>query len=169
MKRMLALALILVLAPMTCLAGDMAKPAAVVSPLFDALKSLVGQWQEVGKAEKGTVITYELVAAGTALVERMDPGTEHSMATVYCPIGNKVIMTHYCAEGNQPRMRGDGDAKSINFTMLDITNLSTENGPHMDGLKLTFTDKDHMVQEWRHKDGEKVQVFKFEMERKKTS
>jgi len=166
---MLAFAVILVLAPMTCLAGDMAKPAATVSPSFDALKKLVGQWQEVGKTEKGTVINYELVAAGTALLERMDPGTDHSMATVYYPIGNMVMMTHYCAEGNQPRMRGEGDAKSINFTMMDITNLTTEAGPHMDGLKLTFMDKDHMVQEWRHMNGGKVEVYKFEMERKKTS
>ena len=169
MKRVLALLLVLVAVP--CFAGEEHKMAAVPAtpPAFDALKSLVGDWQEVGKEGKGTAITYELVAGGTALLERMDAGTPHSMLTVYHPDGGKVILTHYCAEGNQPRMRGEGDAKSMNFTMYDITNLPNASAPHMEGLTLTFKDKDHLVQEWRHRNGEKVEVFRFDLERKKTT
>jgi hypothetical protein len=161
-------ALILALAAAPCVAAEEHHmPAVKTPPSFDALKSLVGEWHDV--SGKGTVVIYELVAGGSALVERMDPGTDHSMMTVYYPDGAKVIMTHYCAEGNQPRMRGEGDAKSMKFTMYDITNLPTPASGHMDGLTLTFKDKDHLVQEWRHKAGGKVDVFTFDLERKKTS
>lgn len=167
MKRILAL--IVVLAATPCFAGDEHMPAVKTPPAFDALKALVGEWHEVGKGDKGTVVSYELVAGGSALVERMDAGTDHSMVTVYHPDGAKVMMTHYCAEGNQPRMKGEGDAKSMTFTMYDITNLATASDGHMDGLTLTFKDKDHLLQEWRHKTGDKVDVFKFDLERKKAS
>ncbi|HKW50799.1 MAG TPA: hypothetical protein VJQ53_03610, partial [Candidatus Eisenbacteria bacterium] len=77
--------------------------------------------------------------------------------------------THYCAEGNQPRMRGEGDAKLMTFTMFDITNLPSASAGHMEGVTLTFKDKDHLVQEWRHKMGDKVEVHRFDLERKKAS
>ncbi len=164
MKRLLALILILAATP--CFAAQEHMPAVKTPASFDALKALVGEWREVGKGDKGTVISYELVAGGSALLERMDAGTDHSMVSVYHPDGDKVMMTHYCAEGNQPRMRGEGDAKSINFTMFDITNPSASAG-HMEGVTLTFKDKDHLVQEWRHKMGDKVEVHTFVLERKK--
>ena len=167
MKKVLAL--IFVLAAMPCFAAEEHMPMVKTPASFDALKALVGEWREVGKGEKGTVVSYELVAGGTALVERMDAGTDHSMVTVYHPDGDKVMMTHYCAEGNQPRMKGEGDAKSMNFTMYDITNLPSTSSGHMEGLTLTFKDKDHLVQEWRHKHGDKVEVFRFDLERKKAS
>jgi hypothetical protein len=170
MKKVLAL--IFMLAATPCFAGEEHHehmPAVKTPPSFDVLKALVGEWQEVGKDGKGTVVSYELVAGGSALVERMDPGTDHSMVSVYHPDGAKVMMTHFCAEGNQPRMKGDGDAKSMSFTMIDITNLPKPTDGHMEGLTLTFKDKDHLVQEWRHKTGDKVEVFKFDLERKKAS
>jgi hypothetical protein len=167
MKYLLAVILLLVATP--CVAGDesMAMPMPQTPPTFDVFKSLVGEWHEAGKGDKGTVVIYELVAGGTALMERMDPGTAHSMVTVYYPDGKSVDMTHYCAEGNQPRMRGKGDAKSMDFTMYDITNLPTKTSPHMEGLTLMFTDKDHLVQEWRHRNGQKVEVHRFDLERQK--
>ena len=51
-------------------------------------------------------------AGGIALVESMDPGTPRSMVTVYYPDSEKVTMTDYCAERNQPRMVGTRDAKA---------------------------------------------------------
>jgi len=167
MKKLFAL--ILVLAATPCFAAEEHMPAVKTPVSFDALKALVGEWREVGKAGKGTVVSYELVAGGSALVERMDAGTDHSMVSVYHPDGDKIMMTHYCAEGNQPRMRGEGDAKAMNFTMYDITNLASASAGHMEGLTLTFKDKDHLVQEWRHKMGDKVEVHRFDLERKKAS
>ncbi len=167
MKKLLSLILVLAFTP--CFAHEEHMAAVKTPTSFDPLKALVGEWREVGKGDKGTVVSYELVAGGSALIERMDPGTEHSMVTVYYPNGDKVMMTHYCAEGNQPRMRGEGNAKSMKFTMIDVTNLPTPKSPHMDGLTLTFTDKDHLVQEWSHKDGDTVVTFRFDLERKKAS
>jgi hypothetical protein len=170
MKRCLALFLALasVLAFTPCFAHE-EMSAPKVSASFDPLKALVGEWHEAGKGDQGTVVIYELVAGGSALVERMDPGTPHSMVTVYYPDGDKIMLTHFCADGNQPRMRGVSNAKSIKFTMIDVTNLPSPKSRHMDGLTLTFTDKDHLVQEWSLKEGDTATTHRFDLERKKAS
>ena len=150
-------------------AGEKDMPAAAKTPKsFDTLKALVGEWREV-KKEKASVIRYDLVAGGTALMESINPGTDHSMISIYHPDGEKIVMTHYCAVGNQPRMRGDGDAKSVTFTMVDITNLPDPKSGHMEGLTITFVDPDHLVHEWRWRAGDKTEVHRFEVERKKSS
>ncbi len=38
----------------------------------------------------------------------MYPGMEHEMTNMYTLDGNTLVMTHYCAGGNQPRMRATG-------------------------------------------------------------
>src|ERR1043166_8606704 len=68
---------------------------------FDQLKTLVGEWE--GKNSSGSVkITYTLVSGGTALMERMQPSNEAEMITMYSADGDKIVVTHYCSEGNQP-------------------------------------------------------------------
>ena len=136
---------------------------------FDAFKALVGEWQATGSADEKTSISYQLVAGGTALVESMDAGTPHSMVTVYYPDGQRIMMTHYCATGNQPRMVGKGDAKSYAFKMIDITNQPKKDAPHMASLTLTFVDKDHLIQEWGYVHDGKTDVHKMEFERKKST
>jgi len=166
MKRIVWLLAALLAVP--CYAGDEAMQTEIKTPAsFEPLKALVGEWREVGKEEKGAVVHYELLAAGTALVESMNPGTPHSMATVYYPDGENVMMTHFCSEGNQPRMLGTGDAKSMTFKLVDITNLASPGAGRMVGLVFTFTDKDHLTAAWTHKAGEKSEIYTFTMERKK--
>jgi hypothetical protein len=149
--------------------ADSMEPPVKTPATFDVFKSLVGDWVSSGSGDEKTTVSYELVAGGSAVVERMDPGTAHSMVTVYHPDGQRVLMTHYCAAGNQPRMAGKGDAKSFTFKMIDITNLPDSKAPHMASLTLTFVDKDHMVQEWGFVHDGKTDVHKFEFERKKSS
>ena len=91
-----------------------------ISPLveFNQLKKLVGNWkgtQETPEGKREVVVEYHLTSAGTALVEQIFPGTEHEMMSVYHVDSDKVIMTYYCAFGNQPRMRMAkiGDSKTV--------------------------------------------------------
>ena len=85
---------------------------------FAQLKNLVGSWKGTQETPEGTrevIVEYHLTSAGTALVEKLFPDTEHEMLSVYHGDGDKVVMTHYCAFGNQPRMKmaKTGNSKTI--------------------------------------------------------
>lgn len=140
-------------------------------PGFDMLKSLVGEWQ--GTNPDGTPIrlTYELLSAGSALVEKLEPEGDHSsMITVYHLDGDNLMMTHYCSAQNQPRMRAKpvkGGVDKIDFSFVDATNLSDHSDGHMRGLLVSFLDDDHITQEWTFLEEGKESPMKFEFERVK--
>jgi hypothetical protein len=131
---------------------------------FNVMKPLAGEWKEIGKGEKGTKVRYELVADGTALVEYLNPGKPECMVTVYYPDGNRVMMTHFCTDGNQPRMVGTGTSKQMTFKMVDITNLEPGAG-HMAGLTITFLAPDHITAAWLYEKGSLRETHTFDLER----
>ena len=73
---------------------------------FVMLKKLAGDWS--GTARHGdhpaseTTISYRLTSNGSALMETMFCESDHEMITMYHCHGDDVILTHYCAIGNQP-------------------------------------------------------------------
>jgi hypothetical protein len=137
---------------------------------FDRLKSLVGEWDGTSNEGKPVHISYSLTSAGSALMESIDPGTEHSMITMYHRDGQKLMMTHYCAAGNQPRMKaGDlsADGRTLSFTYVDATNLAKAADPHMVKLVLTLPDNDHLTQEWTFRTDGKDSPTVFQLARKK--
>ena len=86
------------------------------------MKSLVGAWK--GTAEgKPVSVTYALVSNGTALMETLDGDHDTTMITMYAPDGAGLLATHYCAAGNQPRMRATGcpDGRSLAFEFVDVS------------------------------------------------
>jgi hypothetical protein len=125
---------------------------AATSPAFGKLKSLAGTWKGTDSEGKPVRVTYSVVSAGTAVMERLDMGeTEGMMITMYHPDGTKLMMTHYCSMGNEPRMRASGlsaDGKTISFKLLDVANMATPKEDHMKKLVLTFKDDSHFAQEW---------------------
>ena len=139
---------------------------------FDKLKTLAGSWN--GKDGDGKTVTasYKIVSAGTTIMETLDMAeTPEAMVTMYHPNGQKLMMTHYCSMGNQPRMRAEkmsGDGSNLTFTMMDATNLASPKDPHMSKLVVMFKDADHFSQEWTmSQDGKTAHVAKFDFERKK--
>jgi hypothetical protein len=135
---------------------------------FDQLKALVGEWE--GKNEGGPVkITYTLVSGGTALMERMQPASEAEMITMYSADGDKIVVTHYCSEGNQPSLKTESlkaTANKYSFRLVSISGLKASDAGHMVGLVLTLVDKDHLKQEWTYTDKGKLNTNSFEFRRK---
>lgn len=162
MKTLLASLLLAVALP--ALAGkDHHHPPAASNPTFDAMKKLVGRW-----SGKSGDVKYELVSGGTALMETIDMGKGQGMVTMYTPDGEGVLMTHYCAMGNQPRMRaGAADPKTgeIVFTFVDVTGAKKADEPIMNGLTLKPAG-DKLTADWSNKTGEKVEHAVFELTRK---
>src|SRR5262245_19361274 len=135
---------------------------------FDQLKALVGEWE--GTNAGGRVkLTYTLVSGGTALMERIQPSNEAEMITMYTADGDKIVVTHYCSEGNQPSMRTEtlkGVANKYSFSLVSVSGLKTPDAGHMTGLVLTLVDKDHLKQEWTYWNKGKTATDAFEFVRK---
>jgi len=132
---------------------------------FDQLKTLVGEW--VGK--NGTKVTYTLVSGGTALLERIQPSSEAEMITMYSADGDKIAVTHYCSEGNQPSMKTEslkGIGNKYSFSLVSVSGLKSPDAGHMTGLVLTLIDKDHLKQEWTYSNKGKTDPAAFEFSRK---
>ena len=121
---------------------------------FDRMATLVGEWQadtSMGKAS----ITYELIAGGTVLVERESAARMPTMMTMYHLDGERLVLTHYCAAGNQPRMQArsfDPEAGLLRFEFLDATNLGKDAG-HMRNATLHFVDKENFAAVWEFYQG----------------
>jgi len=142
-----------------------AAPAGPANSDWDRLKALVGSWQ--GRSPEGPVsITYTLVSNGTALMEQLDGNHDTHMVTMYTPDGAMLLATHYCAAGNQPRMRAkaSSDGKSVDFQFVDVSNAKGSMDEVMQRLVVTFVDADHFNQQWtsRGADGkEHTSVFQY--------
>ncbi len=137
---------------------------------FDRLRSLVGEWQGTGSDGKAVHLVYTLTSGGSAVMEQIDPEGDHSMVTMYHRDGDRLMLTHYCSTGNQPRMRAGkppADGKSLTFSFVDATNLAKPSDPHMVKVVMNFADEDHFTEEWTFHGSEKDQTMVFRLERKK--
>lgn len=125
-----------------------AASAADNAALLDRVKSLAGNWKVVAPGGEEGTITFAVSSNGSAVREVMFPGHPHEMTNMYHMDGSSLIMTHYCAVGNQPRMRaraGSGDA--IDLRLDSVTNRHA--GAHvMAGLRIEFVDANHIRQVW---------------------
>jgi hypothetical protein len=137
---------------------------------FDRLKTLVGEWQAKSPTGKLFANKIELVSNGTSLLETYQSPEHNQMVTLYSPDGNRVVMTHYCSAGNQPRMETAptaGDQKEFEFSFKDITNLASAESGHMHQLVIKIDDNDHFTEQWTWRENGKDQTETFLFTRKK--
>jgi hypothetical protein len=139
------------------------------TPAFDMMKSLEGTWAGSGPEGMAVKITYKVVSEGSAVMESIDH-TNHAdaMVSVYHLDKDRLMMTHYCSAGNQPRMRlTKSTPTSLAFTMFDITNLGSKDDLYMRKVSITWKDKNHIKEEWTaHVKGKDTSPHVFELERK---
>jgi len=138
--------------------------ARATDPSWDRLKTLVGSWTGTAAGEP-VAVSYKLVSNGTALMEMLDGHHDAHMITMYTPDGATLLATHYCAAGNQPRMRAKAspDGRSLDFQFVDVSNAPGAN-EIMQRLVVTFVDANHFEQAWtsRATDGtEHTLVFRY--------
>lgn len=127
---------------------------------FERLKLLEGTW--AGTAGSGSEaspveVTWELSAAGTALIERQFAGTNNEMMSIYHRDGRDLVMTHYCAMGNQPRMRFDAGESVSNlytFRFNGGTNIG-RNETHVHAGTIQFVNANQIRAEWMVYSGSK--------------
>lgn len=114
---------------------DQAKPSS--QQQFALIASWEGRWQ-VAETE-ALQIVFEPSARGKTIVERWETASGLHSITVYHMDGDALIATHYCPQGNQPRLESrGGESGEIRFTFRDVTDLdSGESHTH----ELLFTSQ----------------------------
>ena len=137
---------------------------------FDTLKKLLGIWEgttDMNGKSMPMKVTYELTSGGTAITEKLGPGTPMEMISIYYKQGKSLAMTHYCAMNNHPQMKlKKSDAKSLSFEMTDTTGLSSAKEMHMHALTLILPDENTLNQEWtNYSGGKKGELAKFTFKR----
>ncbi|HEX6852491.1 MAG TPA: hypothetical protein VF139_13925 [Candidatus Polarisedimenticolaceae bacterium] len=169
MKLAIAFASLLLGAPAP--AGEHEHPApSATNPAFEQLKSLAGTWTGKAISEDGpgsdASVVFKVVAAGSAVHETMFPGTPHEMVNLYHLDGSDVVVTHYCAGGNQPRMKlASADGNVLAFRFAGGTNIPKK-GSYMHAVTLTL-DGGKLVESWESVDGgTPVGTARFELTRR---
>lgn len=153
MRHLMSIAFALV--AVGCNSAPSASPSSTAdagpsSAAFDRVKSLAGTWETVNSNGEVTTCVYTVSSNGSVVREIMFPGTQHEMTNMYTMDGPDLVVTHYCAIGNQPRMRAVGvDANRIPFKHVGVSNLSGPDQMYMGELTIVFVDADHIRQEWR--------------------
>lgn len=142
-------------------------------PALERLKALAGDWtlpDEDGDGAPDGTVRYATTAGGSVVVETLFPGEEYEMISMYHRDGERLVMTHYCMAGNQPRMRQvSADApEQVKFEFMDGTNMKSRNEMHMDSLTITFIDADHVRSVWTsYADGKTLGTKEFNLTRVK--
>jgi len=119
---------------------------------FARLKALSGTWQATSTKGWTEAMTYQTIAAESAVVETsIGAHPDETMTTVFHMDGDRLLLTHYCVAKNQPRLVATGfsDAgRTVTFAFLDATNLPSHDTGHMDKVVYKFADDDHFTTQW---------------------
>jgi hypothetical protein len=136
---------------------------------FDTIKAMPGSWE--GKTSDGREVRvdFKLTGGGSAVMSEIFGHGPEGMVTMFHLDGpNRLLMTHYCSIGNQPRMEASvsPDGKTITFNFIDATNLATPDAGHMQRMVLTVLDENHHTEEWTFTDHGKERKELFDLRRK---
>jgi hypothetical protein len=132
---------------------DKSKGTVTAKEAFAQLKTLKGTYNNKVSDTKHHMpdheskVTYHLTGAGSALVETDFPGTGHEMVSVYHLDGDDLRLTHYCAAGNQPRLKLDRTKSTPTrfvFVFDGGSNMDPAKDMHIHGMTMTF-EKDGAV------------------------
>jgi hypothetical protein len=134
---------------------------------FATLKTLGGAWE--GKNSQGQTlkVVFRETAGGSALLSEIQGHGHENMVSMIHMDGDRVLMTHYCGAGNQPRMKAtlSPDGKSVSFDFVDATNLAAPDAGHMNHVVFSMPDGDHHTEEWTYVDHGKEMKEVFTLQR----
>jgi hypothetical protein len=142
----------LALMALAAVVGAAGKAAAPSSGL-DRLKKLAGTWvaaDDKGQPTAQVVSVFKVTSAGSAVQETIFPGTDHEMVSLYYRDGQDVVMTHYCAMGNQPQMKLDpaSAGNRLDFKFVGGSNINPAKDMHMHEGSIIIVDDDHIEWKW---------------------
>lgn len=122
---------------------------------LDALDNFVGTWVAADADGNPTDEVMSIVtktASGSVIMERLFPGTEGEMITMYYTEGGHLKLTHYCGCTNHPIMTSAHDADgNLTFDCIGTGENFAEcaTTTHMHDAVYRFDGKDKVHTTWR--------------------
>ena len=136
---------------------------------FKRLQSLAGQWQGKDAHGMAAKTSFEVLASGTAVMEKLEASGMEEMITLYSMDRDGIALVHYCPTNNQPRMRvvpSSDDVKELSFDYQGAGNLKSPDTGHQHHLVLRFEDENHITETWTWREGDKDTLMVFHFARK---
>lgn len=134
-------------------AGGTNLPSDNSSPELQRIKGLAGRWTTMtsmfGKKNQRMFTEYQVTAGGSAVLERIFPGTPEEMISVYYDDDHgKLAMTHYCIMRNRPTLKlvRSSSPDTIKMNVAKISGFKSKKEPSMGGVAIHFKDKNHIQQ-----------------------
>ena len=146
---------------------------------FEQLKKLAGEWDSVSKSAEGaqdttprkSVTKFRLMANGSTVIATFYGGTPMEMISVFHMDGpDTIVHTHYCALGNQPRMKFQKSKVpgEIKFIFDGGSNIDVNKDLHVHDTKFRFINDDLVETEFSAwQDGKESGIRKGTLTRKK--
>jgi hypothetical protein len=136
---------------------------------FATIKTMPGTWEGRGSDGHALLVTFKVVSGGSAVMSEIQGHGPEDMISMFNLDGaNKLLLTHYCSIGNQPRMQASvsPDGRTFTFNFVDATNLDSPESGHMQRMVLTLLDDNHHTEDWIFVDhGKEMKEF-FDLHRK---
>ena len=158
----------LTLALCTIFAATAALGQSSAQKSFDQLKSLEGTWEGKNSTNEPLQISFKATSNGSAVMSEIVGHGEDMISMIHLDGPNRLLLTHYCAAGNQPRMQAktSSDGKTISFDFVDATNMATPDAGHMRSVVIAVLDPNHHTEEWTFTDHGKEMKELFDLHRK---
>ena len=116
---------------------------------LNRIKALAGKWSSTtsmfGKKDEVVFTEYTVTAGGSAVLEKIFPGTPQEMVSVYYDDNQgRLAMTHYCMMRNRPSFNlASSDKNTIDLAVTKVDGVKSDDAPSMGAISLKFEDKDH--------------------------
>jgi len=109
--------------------------------VFERMGTLVGDWRRQDAPDSTLGISFQYTANNSVLVETWRAGERMHSLTLYHLDGASIVATHYCPQGNQPRLKWVESDQSdlVSFAFWDVTNLQP-GASHQHDLSFSFAD-----------------------------
>jgi hypothetical protein len=135
------------------LASDPSRPPADPRAAYNQLKGLAGEWKGgIGKPDgPSNSVIYRVTANGHTVMETLFPGTDHEMISMYHLDGQELVLTHYCAAGNQPRMKYSQEKSTATELVFDFnggSNLDAAKDGHIHCGRIRLPEPNRIEADW---------------------
>ncbi len=120
------------------------------SMLFEEMKTLAGRWEGTDQDGNPCASVFTVSSNGSVVRELMFPGEPWEMTNMIHLDDGRLVLTHYCGGGNQPRLVTTWSAASgvITFDLDRVSNLRDAPSAFMGHMTLRRTGPDAFTTEW---------------------
>jgi hypothetical protein len=136
--------------------------ASQADAAFTTLKTMVGDWEAQVAPDRTLRVSYRLISKDTVLAETWTTPSGTTTMTLFHLDGTRLLATHYCAQGNQPRLKLARVTNGVfAFEYQDATNLKSKSHSHLRRLELGPIDADRLTRRETYVENGKDDVSDF--------